>query len=131
MTPDPDKTNLQDWPATQAWFDKTGILCMTYKKGVQRNMEETRITFDGLQRMAEGKKICILADVSQASESSKEIRDFSATRLPLFVKAIALVSSSPVGRMIANLLIGTAKLSYHIKVFGSEQDAKQWLKSHL
>lgn len=131
MIDDPDTINFQDWPASQAWFDKTGILCMTYKKGVKRSMEETRITFDGLQRLAAGKKVCILADVTQASESSKEIRDFSAARLPLFVKAIALVSSSPVGRMIANLLIGTNQLSYHIKVFGSEQEAKQWLKAYL
>ncbi|UPT67368.1 MAG: STAS/SEC14 domain-containing protein [Sphingobacteriales bacterium JAD_PAG50586_3] len=81
--------------------------------------------------MADGKKFCMLVDVTYSTPSNKQVREYVAVEFPKIVQALAMVSASPVGRMVANLFFALKPAPYPAKMFSSEEEAKQWLKKYL
>ncbi len=127
----PDNANLTEWPTSTTWYDESGILYSVYKKGGQRSLEETKATIESLKKMLSGKKVCILADVTHSSQSSREIRSYAEEELPKFIKAIAMVSDSALGKMLANLFLTIKSHPYPTKMFNTEEEAREWLKRYL
>jgi stage II sporulation SpoAA-like protein len=130
ITP-PENREVTEWPASTTWFDDDGIFYSVYKKGKARSIEETKQTIETFKKMLNGKKICMLVDVTYTAESSREIRDYAEQELPKFIKAIAMVSDSALGRMLANLFLTLKSQPYPTKMFNNEADAKEWLKGYL
>lgn len=75
--------------------------------------------------------MCMLLDITYARPSRKEDRDEAAELLAKVVKAMAMVSRSPLGRMIANLFFGLKPPPYPVKMFSDEKEAKEWLRQYL
>jgi len=73
----------------------------------------------------------MLVDVTHSMESTRETRDYVAEEFPKYVKALAMVSDSALGKMLANLFFTLKKQPYPAKMFNNEQDAKTWLKQYL
>lgn len=127
----PNARNLREWPNSTTWFDEDGILYSLSKKGPAPSMEETRKTMEEFQRQIGDTKICMLIDVTNTAPSTKERREYAATELPKIVKAVAMVSDSPLGTMLANLFFTVKTLPYPTKMFRSEEEAREWLKNYL
>ncbi|MES2763073.1 MAG: STAS/SEC14 domain-containing protein [Bacteroidota bacterium] len=127
----PQNAKITEWPTSVTWYDENGILYCVYKKGVKRSLNETRETIKEFKRQLNGQKVCMLADVTNSDDSSKEIREYAATELPKFIKAIAMISDSPLGKMLANLFLTLKTQPYPTKVFNTEAEAKEWLKQYL
>jgi len=127
----PDNVKITDWPASTTWFDENGILYSVYKKDKKRSLEETISTIEEFKKQLNGKKVCLLADVTHSGESSREVRDYAAKELPKVIKAIAMVSDSALGKMLANLFLTLKAQPYPTKVFDNETSAKEWLKQYL
>jgi hypothetical protein len=127
----PQNAEVTEWPASFTWTNEDGILYSVFKKGAERSMAETVQTIEEFKKHLSGKKVCMLVDVTYSSESSREIRNYAAQELPKFIKAIAMVSDSPFGRMLANLFLNLKSQPYPTKMFNSEADAKEWLKHYL
>lgn len=114
------------------WFDKEGILCSVNKKGApKQSLEDVRNTLTDFYKILNGRKVCLLADATYTQESTKEVRDYVAKEFPKFIKAIAIVTKSPLGKMLANLFFTIANQPYPIKMFTHEADARKWLHDHL
>ncbi|MGQ0829315.1 MAG: DUF7793 family protein [Bacteroidota bacterium] len=47
------------------------------------------------------------------------------------MKALALLTRSPLSRMIANIYLTLKKPAYPTKVFSDETEARKWLKQYL
>ena len=127
----PENVEITEWPASITWFGNDGIFYCIYKKGEPRAMAETKQTIETFKKTLNGKKICLLVDVTNSSESSREIRNYAEQELPKFIKAIAMVSDSALGRMLANLFLTLKSQPYPTKMFNNEEDAKKWLKTYL
>lgn len=127
----PEHIKVTEWKASTTWFDESGIFYSIYKKGQKRSMEETVATIREIGSSFNGKKICILADITHMSDSSKELRDYAAQELPKYIKAIAMVSYSALGKMLANIFITLKAQPYPTRIFGNEADAREWLKQYL
>ena len=78
-----------------------------------------------------GTKICILVDFSNVSTSNKEIREYVNNEFPKITKSLAMISKTPLGRMMANLFFNLKKQPYPTKMFEDELRAKGWLKKFL
>lgn len=130
MLEQPDDKEVTEWPASITWFDD-GIFYSIYKKGAVRTIDETRKTIEGFKKIIGDKKVCMLVDVTHSSESSRAIREYAAQELPKFIKAIAMVSDSALGRMLANLFLTLKSQPYPTKMFNNENDAREWLKKQL
>ncbi|MBL7919943.1 MAG: STAS/SEC14 domain-containing protein [Bacteroidia bacterium] len=127
----PKNTKIKDWGTSTTWFDEDGILCSISKKGAPHTLEDTKKRFDEFKKVIGNKKICMLVDVTNTNESTREIRNYAAEELPKIVKAIAMVSTSAVGKMLANLFFTLKTQPYPTKMFNNEKDAKKWLQQFL
>jgi hypothetical protein len=113
------------------WFDEYGILCSVYKKDAVLTPESLDRSFQEIKERSGGKKICWLGEISDLSETSREARDFAAEKTPEFVIALALITTSPLSRMVANLYLTLKKPPYPSRLFTDEQKAREWLKRHM
>jgi hypothetical protein len=130
MTP-PKDSKIIDFPTAVMWFDESGILCSIAKKVPQQSVEEAKKTMEEFKKITGGKKVCLLSDNTDSPPVNKEMRDYAAEVIPEIAKAIAVISSSAVGKMAANLFFSLKKQPYPVKFFNNETDAKQWLKQYL
>ena len=128
----PATAKTHEIPGSTIWLDENGILFSISSKTPPQNVEEAKEALVMLQRyLGEGRKVCMLIDVTNTSETTREMRNFAAEELPKIVKAIALVSQSVLGKMLANLFFSLKSQPYPVKYFNNETDAQQWLKQYL
>jgi len=127
----PENTEVFELPTSTMWFDENGILCSISKKVPQQTIEETKKTMVEFLKITGGKKVCLLSDSTDASPVNKEMRDYLAEVIPEIAKAIAIISRSAVGKMVANLFFSIKKQPYPVKMFSDEREAKEWLKQYL
>ncbi|MEX0929541.1 MAG: STAS/SEC14 domain-containing protein, partial [Balneolales bacterium] len=112
-------------------FEEEGILCVVSKKGPVRTPEIIKETLESFNLHAGERKICMLIDVSEISEISREGREYVAEVFPKIFKAIAMVSGSAFGKMIANLFFTIKTQPYPTKMFTNEHEAREWLRQYL
>jgi hypothetical protein len=127
----PVNAQVYDWETSTFWFDENGILCSISKKSHPLSMEDVERTVEEFKKLIGDKKICMLIDVTNTVESSREVRDYAAAEFPKFVKAIAMVSKSALGKMLANLFFTLKAQPYPTRMFNDEKEAKEWLKQYL
>ena len=131
MTP-PENAQVHEWPGSIFWFDENGIMCSISRPAPLQTLEEAKLQMLEFEKITGGKKICILSDSTNGNPvQSKELRDYAAEVLPQFVKAIAVISNSAMGKMVANLFFAIKSQPYPIKFFDNENAAKEWLKQYL
>lgn len=130
MVPPPN-TKLTEFSNATMWFDENGILCSVSKKVSQQTVEEAKQSMKDFLELTSGKKVCFLSDSTNSTPVSKEMRDYVAGIMPEIVKAVAVISRSAVGIMVANLFFSIKKQPYPVKLFDDEASAKEWLKHYL
>jgi hypothetical protein len=127
----PDNVKLIEEPNSIMWFDVDGILCVVGKKAEAQTIEEAKKSTEDFKKMVGNRKICMMLDITDSSPTTKEVRDYSAQELIGLTKALALISRSALGKMVANLFFGLKPPPYPAKMFTNEQDAREWLKQYL
>jgi hypothetical protein len=116
------------------WVDKDGILYSVPKPGIppQLSREEILKEMDKLKAITGNKKVCMVVESNPNSPAPKrEERDFIAEQINQVTKAMAIVTNSPVSRMIANLFFGLKPPPYPAKMFSNEKDAVEWVRQYL
>ncbi|HWY12347.1 MAG TPA: STAS/SEC14 domain-containing protein [Bacteroidia bacterium] len=127
----PENAKVYEWDTSTFWFDESGIFCSISKKTPPQSLDEVKKSMEELYKIIGGKKVCMLLDVTYSAESTKETRDYAAVEFPKFVKAIAMLSQSALGKMMANLFFSIKAQPYPVKMFTDENEAKAWLKQYL
>lgn len=125
------------WMTSILWLERDGVL---YSKPIPgnehavftreeaiREMKRLRSTLS----MAEGDKICMVALTgANIKTSTKEDREFIVGQLNDFLKALALISPSPLSRMVAKVFFTLKKPVYPVRVFSNEAEARKWIKKY-
>lgn len=127
----PKNAKVYELKTSTMWLDEDGIVCSISKKIPPQTLEESKKGVVDFKKIVGDKKVCLLADVTHSTETTREVRDYAAIELPKLVKAVALISKSALGRMLANLFFSIKEQPYPVKMFENEQDAKKWLKQFL
>jgi hypothetical protein len=127
----PANAIVYDTPTSIFWIDETGIIYAIIKDIKTQTLEDAKENIADFKKVIGERKVCLLIDVTNSAESSKEIRDYIAIEFPKFVKAIAMLSQSAFGKMLANLFFTIKTQPYPTKMFTDEKEAKEWLKQHL
>lgn len=133
LTPSPN-AKLIDWPTSIMWFDELGILYSVPKKVAPRqpSREESIRQMEAFRMLVGGKKTCMVLETdSSAPPPKKEDRDWIAKELDSVTKAMAIISISPVSRMVANLFFGFKPPAYPVKFFSTQEEATIWVKQYL
>jgi hypothetical protein len=79
----------------------------------------------------EDKRYLLVSDIRIVKNSTKQARDFLASKAGCEgVIAAAVIIDSSVGSMIGNFFISISKPLVPTKIFTNELDAKKWLSSY-
>jgi hypothetical protein len=131
----PSNVKLIDWPTSTIWFDNDGVLYSKPKPGVpepELSRAESLAQMEEFKKITGGKKVCLILESNSNSKApKKEDRDFIAEQLTEITKAMGIISTSPLSRMIANLFFGLKPPTYPVKFFSNEKDAKAWIKQYI
>jgi len=127
----PSSAKSIDTPIIKVGFDDVGILYIIYKEAPVRTLEEAMLVMQEIKELVGNKKVCIAADVTYVAESCRDIRNYMAEEIPTIAKAIAVVSDSAVGKMMANLFFSLRPQPFPVKIFTDQAAAKMWLMKYL
>jgi hypothetical protein len=127
----PENTEIFELPSSFMWFGENGIFYSKTRKTPPRTLDDVKETIVFYKNIVKGRKVCIILDISDYQPPSKEARDYLAVEMPKLVKAMAILSDSPLGRMIANLFFKIKHQPYPMKMFSTEEEATQWIKQYL
>ena len=127
----PQNAKTIELTTSTLWFDDVGILYSISKKVPEQTIEDARDAISKLRQYLGDEKVCMLVDATHSTESSREMRDFAAEELPKITKAIAIMSRSALGKMLANLFFQLKSQPYPVKMFDDQQDAVRWLRQYL
>lgn len=130
LTP-PSDAKIHDLIDSIVWFDDDGIVYAISKKQPEPTLEEIKERIESFKKLTDGQKVCILIDATNTGEMSREVRDYAAQEFPKIFKAIAIISGSALGKMMANLFFTIKNPPYPIKMFNDESEAKNWLEQYL
>lgn len=125
----PANAEIKDLANAIMWLDsENGIVCAISKKGPQRTPESLQDTLNQFKQLVGDQKIYLLLDITEISEITREGRDFIAAEFPKYLHAMAIVSESAFGTMVANIFFAIKSQPYPTKMFTDEEQAKAWLK---
>jgi hypothetical protein len=126
-------TKVIEWPASTVWFDEDGVLYSRSKPVMHTpTREESEMQILEFKKLTGNKKVCMILETNHSSPPpKKEDRDWIAKELDSITKAMAIISKSPLSRMIANLFFGFKPPAYPVKFCASEIEAKEWIKKYL
>ena len=130
MTPQKNAEVLE-LPTSTLWFEENGILCVNSKRSPPQTTEEQKQSLKTFFDFLNGRKVCLLLDVTLANPSSEEQRELASAEFPGFTRALAFLSGSALGKMVANIFFSIKKQPYPLKMFTDEAEAKEWLKQYL
>lgn len=127
MTPPPDALMA---PSGPVWLTEDGIV-ITVGKSESQDAEVARENMVYTRKAAAGKPRPLLVDMTKVRSMSKGAREeYVKQQGELIITAVALLTTSSVSNMIANLFIGLNKPHVPVKLFTDPNKAKDWLMEH-
>ena len=130
----PKNAKTHELRSSIIWFDSDGILYSVPKPGPppELSQEEILKEMDRFREIIGHKKVCMISESnSSARPPSKDERDFIAKQISSVTKAMAIVTNSPVTKMVVNLFFALKPPDYPAKMFSNEVDAREWIKQYL
>jgi hypothetical protein len=126
----PPNVKTYDMSTSTIWFDEDGILYSLPKDIPEEpfSVENTLKEMEAFRKITGNKKVCMILESNKNSKPpAKEHRDLIAKELDSVTKAMAIVTNSPLSRMVANLFFGLKPPAYPAKMFSNEEEAKEWI----
>lgn len=128
----PKSVKTYEMTSSTMWFED-GILFSIPKPGPppELNMKQIDEEMKKFKEIVGHEKVCIVSEANPNSRPpTKEERDMVANIINDVTKAMAIVTTSPVARMIANLFFGLKPPPYPAKMFTNKEDAVKWIKQY-
>ena len=109
-----------------------GIIQVDILAGAEIRISDAIELIEAQTVFAAGKKRPLFIDASKLKSMSRDARNhFGQKQAAENVTALALLTNSPVSRVIGNFFMGLNKPIFPTRLFSSETDAISWLNSHL
>jgi hypothetical protein len=117
------------------WFDKDGILYSLPKAGPVKDptTDEIYEEMERFRKIVGPGKVCMIADADTAGGKppKKEHRNLMAKEISTVTKALAVLTVSPLTKMIIKLFYAFAPPDYPVKIFSTEEEAREWIRQYL
>ena len=130
----PENTKTYHLTNSIIWFDEEGILYSQPTRLVTESTdEEIMKEMEKFRAITGNKKVCMIAEAHPGGSKppKKEQRALIAKEISSVTKAMAVITTSALSRMIINLFFGFRPPDYPVKMFRNEQDAKEWIRNYL
>ena len=113
----------------EVWLGDDGILHIDITNPREHTLDDARENADAARRAAGGVRRPLLSRVLNPGPMTNEARAYYASEeAARSLTALAMVTTSVLGRIVANLLIGLNSTPVPMRLFTSEQAALVWLR---
>lgn len=129
----PTDVQTHEMPTSIIWI-KDGIVYSTPKINTAQevNSEQMKRDMDKFRSVVGPEKVCMVVEINpKVRPARKEDRDAVALEIAKIVKAMAIITTSPFTKMLANLFFGFKPPPYPTKMFLHKEDATNWIKQFL
>lgn len=128
----PDNAEVFETDLLTCWFEENGILFSVSKKA-ERTVEAYDLLFDLYHKLTNNgtKKICTLGNITETEPLPKEVRVYVSEQTTKYIKAMALISDSTMGKAAGNIFEVLSQTPYPVAMFDNKDDAVKWLKKYL
>jgi hypothetical protein len=110
------------------WLGKDGIVHLQPHARREQSLRDAIENVAAVAQVAEGTALPLLIHFQEAAPQTPECRSYYMSREACrTVSAVAVVTSSMLGRVIGNLMIGMNKTASPFKLFDTESSAAKWL----
>lgn len=110
------------------WFEDNVLFIRP--KLYERNYENVKLGFDFVKDLIGKKRVCVVFLADNNKPLDPKTRTYASEEFPKMFKAMAIVSSSSVIRVMANLVFSFVKQDVPKKVFVNDRDAFMWVKHY-
>jgi len=125
----PRNSRTLNTPTSYCWFDEHNLLHIAVKSVPEIPLEQRRKILENFKAFAGEKKRPVLIDLNNGHAISKEVRKYTAEKIPQLFSAVAFVASSPFTNMLVRIYLGMrVPDSFSWKTFACEKEAISWLK---
>jgi hypothetical protein len=128
----PKDVKVHQMRSSYMWIDKDGIVFSTPVENPPESSTNEEILEDmkKFRELTGNKKVCIIIESAPSSKNPpREQRDLIERELNSVVLALAVISTSPLSKMLANIFFSLKPPKYPVKMFTSVTEATEWIKS--
>ncbi len=121
-----------DEPITEIEKDNSGVVHLKYRPNSSVTLETAVKDIQETARIGAGKKVPVVVNLTGLKSVSRDARRYySGEETAKYVSAAALVADSPVSRVLGNFFLGIDKPPMPIRLFSSEEKAREWLTQFI
>ena len=111
------------------WLGEDGILYSIVEAN-KTSLDTTKENFEYIKKLVNGRRVCSIVESSKLQPLDSETLEYYKGELSKVYKAMAVVTNNAWGRMIANLLLGLTNQAYPTKIFGTVEEAQNWIAQY-
>jgi len=112
----------------QIWLADNGVVHIEPIARRQQGLDDAIENVNAVAQVAAGVRRPLLVHFQQAAAQTPECRaHYTSEGASRHISACAIVTSSVLGRVIGNLMIGMSETNLPLKLFDSPQAAEKWL----
>lgn len=129
----PETAQVTEFPTSVFWFDEEGVVYSITKPTAHAMDKEESIEYiRRFRELVNNQKVCIIIQSNSSNPlPNKEDREWIASELETLTKAMAVIYTSPMGRMMANLFFRLKPSKYPVKFFANAADAREWIDQYV
>ena len=118
--------------AGYTWMDESGIIIAVATPQELHTLEHAQASIAAMAQLAGDRRYPMLVDMSNVRAMSREARTYYAgPEPPKYNSALAMVTSSNFGRMVANFFMSLTTQKVPTRMFGNVADAEEWLMQYV
>ncbi len=113
----------------EVWLGEDGIIRIEIRNPREHTLEDARECVDAVRRAGLGVRRPLMSRIAAPGPMTSEARIYYASEdAARAITALAMVSNSTLGRIVANILIGLNATPIPMRLFGSEEAGLHWLR---
>ena len=117
--------------SAHVWLGDDGIIRIRPHSRLREELDDAVANVSAVAKVGQGVRRRLLVDLSDAGPQSNECREYyMSTESKKNITAMAIVTRSLLGRIIANLILGSNRTSVPVRLFSGEAEALAWLADH-
>lgn len=125
-----EMSDIVETQTARIWMRPDGIAHASIIKGAEQKCGDIQENIAHVSELSRGKKVPLLMDIRESKGVDREGSRYAASEeVGKHITGMAVLVMSPFSRVMGNLWLRTTKPHFPTRLFTSEEDAIEWLKS--
>jgi len=128
----PADAQVEYGPSGPIWIDRNSIIFVVDEGLKEHSLEDARASVQITMRLSAGVPLPMLIDFTNVRGMRRDVREYyTSEECSVLVTAVAIMTRSSIGRMVANFFLGINKTRVPTRLFSKPEEAVNWLKTYV